>query len=86
MNPHDEVMQVMGEPPVAALREHGVLVADGVIPVCATCRDHGRLTVLMPGEGENCVQCRDRVRQARPEFCPCGGRLDADGRCENECR
>lgn len=88
MNTYDRTMQALGEPPVNAIREHGLLVlADaGVLSTCEGCRTRGRLTVLRVGERENCVQCRDHTRKNRAEFCPCGGRLNTVGKCENGCR
>jgi hypothetical protein len=85
-HPHDQVMQILGEPPVSMLREHGVVMSyGGLVAVCVPCKDKGRLTVLRSGERVTCGNCLVRVRRSRAEFCPCGGRLDDKGRCENGC-
>jgi hypothetical protein len=80
MNQKEWVLQVLGEPPASALREHGVLVGDGLLSVCESCRSAGRLTVLPSGE----TKCA--THKVRAEFCPCGGRLNGVGKCENGCR
>lgn len=88
MNQYDRTMQALGEPPANSIREHGLLVlADaGVLATCEGCRTRGRLTVLRVGERGHCVQCLDRTRRSRAEFCPCGGRLNDWGKCENGCK
>jgi hypothetical protein len=88
VNQYDRTMQALGEPPVNAIREHGLLAAAdaSVLATCESCRARGRLTVLRVGETRDCVQCRDLARRSRAEFCPCGGRLNTTGKCENGCR